>query len=264
MNAIEEYTFKNGLRKLDEGGLNRIMYHGRNGFIVISANRSEIYSKNSQLDLTPEYMEWCNKENVAPEDKKNMDLWLRMRNNEVDKELHNRLKSSKYAFTPVYGGYHGTDNVSDSFEPSYIVYNHSKGDSKEYLNWDELFNFGLELAKAYKQDSVYVQAPNEAPIYVNGNGEKVNSRESKNFKFNDYTQEFFTTAKKEKRTKDEHGLTTPPQRFTAEIEFENVDRNDIRPVIFENIYKYYKAGPSTYFDRMKRRKLGEVFPDDKF
>ena len=44
MDRIEEYAFRSGLRRLDEGGLNRIMYHGRHGFIVISANRSEIYS----------------------------------------------------------------------------------------------------------------------------------------------------------------------------------------------------------------------------
>lgn len=250
MDKIEEYAFTHGLRRLDEGGLNRIMYHGRYGFIVISANRSEIYSDNPEINLTTEYKAWCEKENLDPAEKKNMDFWLRNRNKKADAELHKRLKESPYAFTPVYGGYHGTDNVTDSFEPSYIVYNHAKGSSKYYMDWDKLFQFALQLTRDYKQDSVYVQAPNEAPIYVNGHGEKTNSRESKNFKFNDYTQTFFTTAKKKKRTTtDPHGLVTPPQRFTADIQF-------------ESIYKYYKAGPSTYFERMKRQKLGEVFPDE--
>lgn len=252
MDKIEEYTLKSGLRPITEGGLNRIMFHGRNGFIVISANRSEIYSSNSKLDLTPTYIAWCKSENANPSDKQTMDFWLRQRNKEADQELHDRLKSSKYAFTPVYGGYHGTDDVQDSFEPSYIVYNHAKNSSKDYLDWEDLYKFALELTRDYKQDSVYIQAPDKAPIYVNGDGEKTNSRESKNFKFNDYTQTYFTTAKREKRSMtDEHGLETKPQRFTADIQF-------------ENIYKYCKAGPSTYFDRMKRSKLGEVFPNDKF
>lgn len=253
MDKIEEYAFRQGLRQINEGGLNRIMAHGKYGFIIISANRSEIYSSHKDLDLTPEYMEWCNKEHVDPSDKTKMDFWLRQRNKQAESQLLDDLKKSIYSFTPVYGGYHGTDNVADSFEPSFIVYCHSKDDSKNYLNWNNLYKFALKLCKKYKQDSVYIQAPDEAPIYVNAKGEKTNSRESKNFKFNDYTQTFFTTAKREKRTKVDYdnSLITPPQRFTADIQFENICR-------------YCKAGPSTYFDRMKRRKLGEVFINDDF
>lgn len=252
MTIIEEYAFGNGLRRIDEGGLNRIMYHGRYGFVVVLANRSEIHSDNKNIDLTDDYKEWCESEHVDPTEKKNMDFWLRQRNKIEDKKLHDELKASVYAFTPVYGGYHGTDDVVDSFEPSYIIYNHAKNSSKEYMNWDDLFNFALQLCKDYKQDSVYVQGPDQAPIYVNGDGVKVNDKESKNFKFNDETQEFFTTAKREKRDKDDgHGKMIKPQRFTADIQFESK-------------YPYYKAGPSTYFDRMKRRKCGEVFVDDKY
>lgn len=253
MDKIEEYAFRQGLRQINEGGLNRIMAHGKYGFIIISANRSEIYSSNKDLDLTPEYMDWCNKEHVDPSEKTKMNFWLRQRNKQAESQLLDDLKKSIYSFTPVYGGYHGTDNVADSFEPSFIVYCHSKDDSKNYLNWNNLYNFALKLCKKYKQDSVYIQAPDEAPIYVNAKGEKANSRESKNFKFNDYTQTFFTTAKREKRTKVDYdnSLITPPQRFTADIQFENICR-------------YCKAGPSTYFDRMKRRKLGEIFINDDF
>ena len=252
MDRIEEYAFRSGLRRLDEGGLNRIMYHGRHSFIVISVNRSEIYSKHDELNLTNEYIADCKANGLDPTDKDNMDNWLRDRNKKADEALRKNLKDSIYAYTPVYGGYHGTDNVTDSFEPSYIVYCHARQSSNDYLNWNDLYQFALDLAKLYKQDAVYIQAPDEAPIYVNWKGEKTNSRESKNFKFNDYTQTYFTTAKKKKRTTvDSNGIETKPQRFTADIQF-------------ENIYRYYKAGPSTYFDRMKRRQLGEVFPDDKF
>lgn len=250
----ELLAFRHGFRRIDEGGLNRIKSHGKYGFIVISANRSEIYSDNPNCDLTDEYLDWCNSEDKQAEDKKNMDFWLNKRNKNADSQLLQELKQSKYGYTPVYGGYHSAnDGVVDSFEPSYIVYNHAKEDSQAYLNWDELFKFALHLTKEYHQDSVYVQAPNQAPIYVDAEGHKTNKNESKNFKFNDYTQEFFTTAKRKKRTSNDYqksdGTTafeTPPQRFTPDIQFESY---------------YRKAAPSTYFDRMKRRKLGEVFID---
>lgn len=50
---------------------------------------------------------------------------------------------------------------------------------------------------------------------------------------------------------DLQGNEIKPQRFTADIKF-------------ENIYRYYKVGSYTYFDRIKHRQLGDVFPDDKF
>lgn len=240
------YAFRMGLRRIDEGGINRIMSHGKYGFIVISANRSEIYSEDADKNLTSMYEEWCEDENKDIVDKANMDFWLNKYNKKQDKNLLNDLKNSPYSYTPVYGGYHGTDNVSDSYEPSYIVYCHAKMDAQAYLSFEDLYKFALELTKKYRQDSVYIQMPNKAPIYVNGNGEQVSSKSSMNFKFNDYTQEFYTTVKRKKRNSSDGYFNTQPQRFTADIQFESM---------------YRKANPSTYFDRMKRRKLGEVFID---
>lgn len=241
-------AFRKGLRRIDEGGVNRILSHGKYGFIVISANRSEIYSDNPNNDLSDEYEEWCKIEKRDVEDNKNMNFWLQKRNKQADNDLLKDLKTSKFSYTPVYGGYHGTDDVTDSFEPSYIVYNHAKEDSSAYLNFNELYDFALTLCRKYNQDSVYVQAPNEAPIYVDCNGNKVSGQSSKNFKINDYTQMFYTTAKREKRSGKDYNdsLITQPQRFTADIQFESM---------------YRKASPSTYFDRMKRYKLGEIFID---
>ena len=54
-NSLSQEAFMRGLRKIDESGLNRIMSHGKYGFIIISANRSEIYSRNEDNDLTLEY-----------------------------------------------------------------------------------------------------------------------------------------------------------------------------------------------------------------
>ena len=244
-------AFKKGLRRIDETGINRILSHGEHGYIIISANRSEIYSDIKDNSLLEEYLAWCAAYGKNVVDKQTMDSWLRNRNKKADSELLGQLKASKYAYTPVYGGYHGKDDVTDSFEPSYIVYCHGKKNSEDYLDFDELYDFALDLAKRYKQDSVYVNKPGEAPIYVDGNGNKVNSRESKNYKINRYTEEYFTTKNRKKRTTsdypDKNGegrLETPPQRFTADIQFENY---------------YRKAGPSCYGDRIKRSQSGEVF-----
>lgn len=247
-------AFRQGLRKIDEGGLNRIMSHGKYGFIIISANRSEIYSDYPKNDLTPQYEEWCEREGKDIFSKENMDFWLKQRNKTEDKRLLSDLMSSEYAYTPVFGGYKGKDNVTDNFEPSYIVYCHAKEDSNAYLNFQKLLEFGLSLVRKYKQDSVYVQKPNnEPPIYLDGEGNKVNSKESNDFKFNRYTEKYFTIDKRKKRITndypDETGkgrLESMPQRFTADIQFESL---------------YRKAAPSTYFNRMKRSKVGEVFID---
>ena len=214
----ELYNINNtySLQTLNEETLSRIINkHGKDGFIIVSANRSGLDNET---------------------------------NNKNTKNLINDLKTSQYGYFPVYGGYHGSDEVTDSFEPSYIVYNHAKEDSSAYLKFKNLYEFGLTLCKKYNQDSVYVQAPDEAPMYVDCNGNKVSGQSSKNFKVNDYAQTFYTTTKREKRSGKDYNdsLITQPQRFTADIQFESM---------------YRRASPSTYFDRMKRCKLGEVFID---
>ena len=245
---IDEIAFKKGLRRIDEKGLNRIINHGKYGFIIISGNRSEIYSSDEHNDLTKDYEEWCKTNHFELTDKNKQKMWLTKRNKAADIELADDLKKSKYAFTPVYGGYRGQDDVVDSFEPSYIVYCHAKNDSKAYLDWNNLLNFGIELCKKYKQDSFYVQSPGETPMYIGQDGKPKSSSSSLNFKLNDYNQEVFTTTNRyNKSGKTVNGLETRPQRFTADINFESC---------------YRKAGPSTYFERIKRRKLGEVFLDD--
>ncbi len=72
----------------------------------------------------------------------------------------------------------------------------------------------MDLCDKFKQDSVYVQGPDEAPVYLDKDGNQTSS----------------------KSTED----------FNSAHEFEIILR---------------KAGPSTYFDRMKREKQGEVFLD---
>lgn len=228
---------KNGLYRIDELKLNRLSKHGENGYIVVSTNRSDIHSSNKKNDLTDEYINFLKTKNIEDTEEIRQ-KWLSQRNKICDKELDKRLRSElPYSFSSVFGGYHGTDNVSDSFEPSYIIFNYNKK-GKPYESFDGLYKLALEICAEYKQDSVYVCKPNEAPIYVDRHGNQVNSTSSNDFKYNRDDEMFYTTTKRDK---------TNPQRFTADIQFENM---------------FHKAGPSCYADRVKRGSQGEFFIGD--
>ena len=117
---------KNGLYRIDELKLNRLSKHGENGYIVVSTNRSDIHSSNKENDLTDEYINFLKTKNIEDTEEIRQ-KWLSQRNKICDKELDKKLRSElPYSFSPVFGGYHGTDNVSDSFEPSYIIFNYDK------------------------------------------------------------------------------------------------------------------------------------------
>ena len=226
------------VRKLNELNLNRLKKHGEAGFIIISACRSSIESEDPNVDLTEDYKRWAKMqfpEVTDLEDEANKRRFLKDRNENADWSLENMLRRNdfEFSFSAVYGGYHGQDGNVDSFEPSYIIYNYKKDGTVG--NWDDLYALALRLCWEYHQESVYVQAPGQPPVYKDCNGNTVSSKSSTNFKHNREGEEFFTTAKKEKRGR--------PQRFTADIQFENY---------------YIGPGPADYGMRMKARKQGEV------
>ena len=100
------------------------------------------------------------------------------------------------------------------------------------VDFETLFDLAKDWCGQFKQDSVYVQPPFEAPMYIDCNGNRVDKSSSKNFKFNRDNEEFCTTTKRKR---------TAPQRFTADINFES----------------FYHKGVSSYVDRMRRSKGGE-------
>lgn len=237
---------------ITEAGLNRMLSHGKNGMIIISACRSEIPSDNPNCNLVPEYEKFIQKNNLKDSEglrKK----WLNNRNKLCDAELKYELRHSAFSYSQTYGGYHdkGKPNSEDSFEPSYVVYNYTK--NGEPLNFDDLFDLALYWCEKYHQDSVYVQAPDKAPVYVNEKGDVVSSKSSKNFITNDPKQEFFTTVKRSKgnpHTVDDNTdkkQATIPQRFTADIQFENM----MLPI-----------GPGSLTELKKRTDRGEYLLTD--
>lgn len=229
----KNYPYVIGMSIVEAVNLSRIEKHGKDGFVIVSANRGDVPSSNPRQNLEKPYNEWLKANNLQP-NKKNEKMFLKNYNLLKEKELLNDIRSKGYTYSMVYGGYQGTDDVTDVYEPSFVVYNHKK--SGDVSDWKELFDFAIEMCGKYRQDSVYVQAPGEAPNYYDANGSIINTSSSKNFKFNRDNEEYYTTTKRDKRN---------PQRFTADIVFEG---------------KYYKPALNhEYVDRMRRNQYGEIF-----
>ena len=231
INEVQRYVMP-----LTESSLNRIMKHGDNGMIIISACRSEVDSSDPELSLRDEF----EKDAEFVGGLKSIDSdalydfehdWLKRRNARKDKELLQDIQEAGYSYTPVYGGYKGRDSVQSSYEPSYIVYNYyTDGHPGDF---DDLKQFACQMCAKYGQESVYVQAPGEAPKYLDKDGNKTNRKSSKNFKFNRDQEEYFTTTSRDK---------TNPQQFTADIRFNEC---------------YISLRPACYTERMRRTKQGE-------
>lgn len=160
---------KNKPVRIDEISLERIKTkHGQNGLICISANRSDMPKE---------------------------------RNDVKTRELINDLKISGYRYLPTYGGYRSQNGIEDDYEPSFIVFNYTT-DGKSH-NFNELYKFALQLCDKYEQDSVLIKSPDNNPIWVDKDGNKVNTRESDNFFKNDAKQEYFTSLKDKDAVNDE-------------------------------------------------------------
>ena len=236
---------------LGESGLNRMMWHGKNGMIVVSACRSSVDEPGGDRSLRPEFEEWA-RANGRTDAGAERDF-LAWRNKRADKELRDELRKSGYSFTPVYGGYHDKEGaLDDSYEKSYAVYAHGRGGTADRKEWGRLRRYAADLCGRYKQDSVYVQAPDSAPEYIGPDGKTVSARSSLDFKFNDDSQEFFTTARRQRTTRQDRttgGLKTTPQKFTADISFES------RGWMAEK-------APGDQRSRREREDMGEVFLDE--
>lgn len=235
---------KRGLKPINELKLNRILKHGENGYVIVSTNRSEIYSDDKENDLTGEYMKYVN-DNGLKDNLETQLKWLRQRNKACDKQLSEFLRGggSNWSFSPVFGGYHGTDNVMDDFEPSYIIYNYDRS-GKPFKSFDGLYKLALDICAKYKQDSVLICEPGKAPNHVDRHGNIKNDASSKKYKFNRDDEEYYTTTKRDKGlVNGQSDRWHAPQRFTSDI-------------------IYHQTGPSSYNESMRRRQEGEYFLDD--
>lgn len=187
-NFINEFfgtgiTNKQPLVPLTEMTVDRLLgKHYNNGFIIISASRSE---NGREL------------------------------NNKLTKELISVLKNSPYSFVPVYGGYienKGTPNEVTTYEASFIVLNFDKQGNETDMN--ALIDFGKKLQVQFNQEDILVKEPNGTPRYINQNGE-TSMEFNGDVKINDLTQEYFTSFIKSKNIANDQE-NRRKSRFTFE------------------------------------------------
>ena len=222
-------------RRFDEGSLNTIMTQSKKGMIIISTGRSSVNSSIPGNDLSEEFEAWCYKTKRRP-NKASEDKYLEERNAQADRELKEELKSgdNPYVYIPVYGAYKGKDEVVDESEKSYIIFNSYNRYKGKQGSWEDLYERALEWCIKYKQDSVFVQPPNQPPYYANQQGQRISKSSSGKFKFNVESETYFTTIKRKKSASN----------FTADIIFENYIRRDL---------------PASLIDKMRRTQYGELW-----
>jgi len=221
---------------LSEASLNQMMEHGKTGMVIISSQVSSIERDDPELDLTSDFEKSLEKkggiqsiDSDALYDEKQD--WLRRRNAFADRQLRKDIHDAGFSYTPVFGGYRMQETGEESHEPSYVVYCYDR--NGQLRDFQELKAFALKMCSKYNQESVYVQAPGEPPVYLDRNGNQINSSSSDKFKFNRGNEPFFTTTGRDKNGN---------QRFTADIVFENM---------------YVPLRPGDYNERLRRNKSGE-------
>ena len=194
--------------------------HSENGFIAISPCRGY-----ADFDIDPSEPDAQQK--------------LAEINNKRIKECISLIKASGFSYTPVYSGFienQGTDDEQNVYERSFIVYNNKK--DGEAPDFKELYDFGIELARKYNQDSVLVKAPGEPPRYITQNGD-VDMEFSGKTSFNDLSQEYFT---------DMHKNTD---------KFGNISNR--RPTRFSYVESYINPAPQCLNEAHVRALNGEIF-----
>ena len=180
--------------------------HGDNGFVIISANRSDMDDE---------------------------------RNTKATQELIRDIKRSGFSYLPTYGGYRGSDDVVDSFEPNFTVFNYDINGNP--TNFDDLHKFAIDMCGKYEQDSVYINEPGKAPEYQNKDGEKVSERSSRNYVKNNFKKEYFTSFSSPEEI-GKHGKTQPIGRcFTSDISFDE-SKIYVNPMPSSNIVRMRRKG----------------------
>lgn len=224
-----------GYYHLNETSINRIMKHGEHGFVILSACRSEIDNGKPECLLEDEYNQWLQENDKTDDDDSKVEF-LKQRTQICDKMLEKDIRNMGFAYSKVYGGYHPNNmDQPDKFEPSYIVYNHERNDESFFGDFIALEAFAMKMCQKYRQDSVYIQHPNELPVYMNSNGDIIGKAENNVVKINRDDEVYFTTVNRSKKF---------PQKFSVNMSF---------------LESFRTNGPSSLFDRRRRTYFGEIF-----
>lgn len=195
--------------------------HSENGFIVVSPCRGY-----ADFGLDPN--DSASKQKLAEINNKRIVDCIKM------------IKASGYSYTPVYGGFienKGTEDEENVYERSFVVYNNLKG-SGESVDFSNLCNFGIEIAKRFNQDSILVKAPGENAKYITQNGD-IDMEFGDKLSFNDLSQDYFT---------DLHKNT-----------HKSGDIANKRPTRYSYTECYINPAPQCYSEAHVRHSDGEIF-----
>ena len=241
LTKAEGYEFK-------ESSINRIMKHAKeDGIVIISACRSSLVDEgNPANDLTDEYLGWIRR-NHRKTSKESEEIFLKERNNEEDNKLKLELHNPRfpYAHIPVYGGYKSAEGVADSNERSYIIINADRyhGDHLK-RSWEDLYKRALDWCAKYKQNSVYIQPPNEDPFYADREGNIVGVGNKDNFDFNK-NDSYYTTVRRQRTAPN----FTADMTFTENLLRENYVRRSLPSSLFDCQRRSYFGEYNTFFDK---------------
>jgi hypothetical protein len=153
------------LQPLTEATVDRILQHGQDGMIILSADRVE----RSESE-----------------------------NYQKRHELLGDIKAMNLSFIVVYGGYRdlkANPPKTANGETSFVIPAHYRNGEK--VPWDIMFQFAKDMCGKYDQDSVLVQEPGKGPIYIDHDGNKVMDLGGPVVK-NDLKQEYFSSLIKAK------------------------------------------------------------------
>ena len=109
------------------------------------------------------------------------------------KEMISTVKSRKYSYMPIYGSFNenpGDENETQTFEKSFVIFNYNNKQHCEVGKFSELFDFAIELAQRFEQDSFLCCEPEKNPKYVKTDGTIIAEYEN-GIAFNDLTKEYW-------------------------------------------------------------------------
>lgn len=229
-----ETNNRGGLVSINEtNARTMIQKHSEDGYIVISPCRGEDdFIRSGEL---------------LPEDAGTQRFRdeLNKLNQKRIRQMVSQIKTSGYSYTPVYGGFIeniGTKEEVHVYERSFVIYNQDKYGNT--LDFNKLYNLGLDWCNQYNQDSFLVQFPVDSReggllAYVDKNGQ-IDMEFKKGATFNDISKQYFTDLHKYHTIRQDSKLT----RITFESLLEDI---------------YVNPGPQCYSEGHTRHLSGEKF-----
>lgn len=218
------------LQPLTESTLNRILAHGSDGMIILSADRAE-------RTVVENYIKRG--------------------------ELIEDLKSRNLSYTVVYGGYRDLKKgETANGETSFVVPAHYRGGQP--VPWDKMVEFAKEMCGKYDQESVLVQAPGETPKYIDRNGDVMMEFDGPT-RPNDLKQEYFTSLVKSRHFDDGGSGRKPkepgsPARTEPgalkRFSFTDAPKGD---AVVESAGLLVNPPPCSYSEMHLRGESGEIF-----